>query len=56
MQERLHIATALQLPLALDKILAGESPYGADYSDSILGKEAPSVPDAMRSLSARTQG
>ncbi len=30
----------VQLPLAIDKILAGESPYGADYSDSILGKEA----------------
>jgi len=30
----------VQLPLALDKILAGRSPYGADYSDSILGKEA----------------
>ena len=31
---------ASALPLALDKILAGQSPYGADYSDSILGKEA----------------
>lgn len=30
----------VQLPLALEKVLAGESPYGADYSDSILGKEA----------------
>ncbi|HXB55706.1 MAG TPA: glycosyltransferase 87 family protein [Vicinamibacteria bacterium] len=30
----------VQIPLALDKILAGQSPYGADYSDSILGKEA----------------
>ena len=30
----------VQLPLALDKILAGQSPYRADYSDSILGKEA----------------
>jgi glycosyl transferase family 87 len=30
----------VQLPLAMDKILAGQSPYGADYSDSILGKEA----------------
>lgn len=30
----------VQLPLALDKILAGQSPYGADYSDSILGKES----------------
>jgi hypothetical protein len=30
----------VQLPLALDKLLAGESPYGADYSDSILGKQS----------------
>lgn len=30
----------VQLPLAIDKVLAGESPYGADYSDSILGKES----------------
>ncbi|HLA77282.1 MAG TPA: glycosyltransferase 87 family protein [Vicinamibacteria bacterium] len=30
----------VQIPLALDKILAGDSPYGADYSDSILGKQA----------------
>jgi hypothetical protein len=30
----------VQLPLAIDRILAGESPYGADYSDSILGKQA----------------
>jgi len=30
----------VQLPLALDKILAGESPYGADYSKTILAKEA----------------
>jgi len=30
----------VQLPLALDKVLAGQSPYGADYSDSILGKES----------------
>jgi hypothetical protein len=30
----------VQLPLALDKILAGESPYAADYSDTILGKVA----------------
>ena len=30
----------VQLPLAMDKILAGQSPYGADYSDSILGKQA----------------
>lgn len=30
----------VQLPLAMEKILAGESPYGADYSDSILGKQA----------------
>jgi hypothetical protein len=30
----------VQLPLALDKILAGKSPYAADYSDTILAKEA----------------
>lgn len=30
----------VQLPLAIDKILAGESPYGADYSGTILGKQA----------------
>lgn len=30
----------VQLPLAIDKILAGESPYGADYSASILGRQA----------------
>ena len=30
----------VQLPLALDRLLAGQSPYGADYSDSMLGKQA----------------
>jgi hypothetical protein len=30
----------VQLPLALDRILAGQSPYGADYSDTLLGKVA----------------
>jgi hypothetical protein len=30
----------VQLPLALDRILSGQSPYGADYADSILGKVA----------------
>jgi hypothetical protein len=30
----------VQLPLAMDRLLAGESPYGADYSDSMLGKQA----------------
>lgn len=30
----------VQLPLALDRLLAGETPYGADYSDSMLGKQA----------------
>lgn len=30
----------VQLPLALDRILAGQTPYAADYSDSILGKQA----------------
>ena len=30
----------VQMPLALDRILAGHTPYAADYSDSILGKQA----------------
>ena len=30
----------VQLPLAIDKLLAGESPYGADYSASVLGRQA----------------
>ncbi|MET0552043.1 MAG: glycosyltransferase 87 family protein [Vicinamibacteria bacterium] len=30
----------VQLPLAMDRLLAGETPYGADYSDSMLGKQA----------------
>jgi hypothetical protein len=30
----------VQLPLAIDRLLAGRSPYGADYSDSLLGKQA----------------
>lgn len=30
----------VQLPLAIEKILAGQSPYAADYSDSILGKQS----------------
>ncbi len=30
----------VQLPLAIHKILAGESPYGADYSGTILAKQA----------------
>ena len=30
----------VQLPLALDRILAGQSPYGADYSRSILGRQS----------------
>jgi Glycosyltransferase family 87 len=30
----------VQLPLAIDRILSGQSPYGADYSGTILGKEA----------------
>jgi Glycosyltransferase family 87 len=30
----------VQLPLALDHLLDGKSPYGADYSDSMLGKQA----------------
>lgn len=30
----------VQLPLAVDLILSGKSPHGADYSDTILGKQA----------------
>jgi hypothetical protein len=30
----------VQMPLALDRLLSGQSPYGADYSDSILGQES----------------
>ncbi len=30
----------VQIPLALDRILAGESPYAADYSGTILGRIA----------------
>ncbi len=30
----------VQLPLAIDKILAGESPYGADYSSTVLDRQA----------------
>jgi hypothetical protein len=30
----------VQLPIAIDKILSGESPYGADYSDTVLGRQA----------------
>jgi uncharacterized membrane protein len=30
----------VQLPLAIDRILAGQSPYGADYSGTILAREA----------------
>jgi hypothetical protein len=30
----------VQLPLAIDRILAGSTPYGADYSATILGRQA----------------
>jgi hypothetical protein len=30
----------VQLPMAIDKILAGESPYGADYSSTVLARQA----------------
>jgi hypothetical protein len=30
----------VQLPLAIDRILAGESPYGADYSSTVLARQA----------------
>lgn len=32
-----HDGGVVQLPLALDRVLAGRSPYGADYSNTILG-------------------
>jgi uncharacterized membrane protein len=32
-----HDGGVVQLPLALDRILAGQTPYGADYSGSVLG-------------------
>lgn len=35
-----HDGGVVQLPLALDKVLAGESPYGADYSKSVLGRQS----------------
>lgn len=35
-----HDGGVVQLPLALDKLLAGESPYGADYTRSALGRQA----------------
>lgn len=35
-----HDGGVVQLPLALEKVLAGESPYGADYSRSILGEQS----------------
>ena len=40
----------VQLPLAIDQILAGQSPYGADYSGTILGRQArvSSFWDALR--------
>ncbi len=30
----------VQLPLAIDRVLAGQSPYAADYSGTILGRQA----------------
>lgn len=35
-----HDGGVVQLPLALDKVLAGESPYQADYSRSVLGRQS----------------
>ncbi len=35
-----HDGGVVQLPLALDKVLAGESPYQADYSRSALGRQS----------------
>lgn len=30
----------VQLPLAMDELLAGRSPYAADYSESVLGRQS----------------
>jgi hypothetical protein len=35
-----HDGGVVQLPLALEKVAAGESPYGADYSHSELGEQS----------------
>lgn len=42
----------VQLPLAMDKIVAGHSPYDTDYSDTVLAKEA----GVSRMWSARPGG
>ena len=35
-----HDGGVVQLPLAIERVLAGETPYGADYSNSILGEQS----------------
>jgi len=35
-----HDGGVVQLPLALEKVLAGESPYGADYAQGSLGEQS----------------
>ena len=35
-----HDGGVVQLPLAIERVLASESPYGADYSNSILGEQS----------------
>ncbi|HEU5320452.1 MAG TPA: hypothetical protein VFX28_06600, partial [Methylomirabilota bacterium] len=35
-----HDGGVVQLPLALERTLAGQSPYGADYSHSALGEQS----------------
>jgi len=35
-----HDGGVVQLPLALERTLSGRSPYGADYSQSILGEQS----------------
>jgi hypothetical protein len=35
-----HDGGVVQLPLAMDKVLDGESPYGADYTHSVLGRQS----------------
>ncbi len=35
-----HDGGVVQLPLAIERVLAGETPYAADYSNSILGEQS----------------
>ncbi len=35
-----HDGGVVQLPLALERVVAGQSPYGADYSRGVLGEQS----------------